>query len=180
MEEAQNLWRSCQSEVHMITARDLDKEGNTGAAPVEWRKRRKLPMIERPRSAPIYAGQVDFRKISGAGHASNVHDVCENCYSYKWKNAANWAISWLPCHNSWYPFRNSSAIILKHLPQKMIMHPSSHSIVAKHPVFHQYILCGTTEHIPTLGVSQPPKHHGLTQGKTHSMGSKCWLVLKAE
>ena len=30
-------------------------------------------------------------------------------------------------------------------------HLQSHPIVAKHPVFHQYILCGTTEHIPTLG-----------------------------
>ena len=34
-------------------------------------------MIERPPSAPIYAGQVDFRKLSGAGPASNVHDVCD-------------------------------------------------------------------------------------------------------
>ena len=35
MEEAQNLLRSCQSEVHIIIARDPDKEGKTGAAPVE-------------------------------------------------------------------------------------------------------------------------------------------------
>ena len=83
MEEAQNLLRSCQCEVDIIIARDPDKEGNTEANHVERRKRQKLPMIERPQSAPIYAGQVDFRKISGAGHASNVHDVCENCYSYK-------------------------------------------------------------------------------------------------
>ena len=44
-------------------------------APVERRKRRKLPMIERPRSAPIYAGQVDFRAQSGC--LPNVHDVCD-------------------------------------------------------------------------------------------------------
>jgi len=75
MEEARNLLRSCQGEVDIIIARDPDKEGSAGAAPVERRKRRKLPMIERPRSAPIYAGQVDFRKLSGA--ASNVHDVCD-------------------------------------------------------------------------------------------------------
>jgi len=75
MEEARNLLRSCQGEVDIIIARDPDKEGGTGAAPVERRKRRKLPMIERPRSAPIYAGQVDFRKLSGT--ASNVHDVCD-------------------------------------------------------------------------------------------------------
>lgn len=77
MEEARNLLRSCQGDVDIIIARDPDKEGNTGAAPVERRKRRKLPMIERPRSAPIYAGQVDFRKLSGLGPASNVHDVCD-------------------------------------------------------------------------------------------------------
>ena len=35
MEEAQNLLRSCQGEVDIIIARDPDKEGNTGAAPVE-------------------------------------------------------------------------------------------------------------------------------------------------
>merc|ERR1719350_91972 len=77
MEEARNLLRSCQGEVDIIIARDPEKEPVAPAAPVERRKRRKLPMIERPRSAPIYAGQVDFRKLSGAGPASNVHDVCD-------------------------------------------------------------------------------------------------------
>ena len=45
------------------------------AAPVERRRRRKLPMIERPKSAPIYPGMVDFRMISETGN--NVHDVCD-------------------------------------------------------------------------------------------------------
>lgn len=75
MEEARNLLRSCQGEVDIIIARDPEKEPVAPAAPVERRKRRKLPMIERPRSAPIYAGQVDFRKLSGC--LSNVHDVCD-------------------------------------------------------------------------------------------------------
>jgi len=75
MEEAQSLLRSCQGEVDIIIARDPDKEGTAGVAPVERRRRRKLPTIERPKSAPIYAGQVDFRKLSGT--ASNVHDVCD-------------------------------------------------------------------------------------------------------
>ena len=75
MEEARNLLRSCQGEVDIIIARDLDKEGTAGDAPVERRKRRKLPTIERPRSAPIYAGQVDFRNLSR--NASNGHNVCK-------------------------------------------------------------------------------------------------------
>ena len=45
MEEAQNLLRSCQGEVDIIIARDPDKEGNNGAAPVEQRKMLKLPLI---------------------------------------------------------------------------------------------------------------------------------------
>ena len=87
---------------HPPAPRDPEREppAPTAAAPVERRKRRKLPMIERPRSAPIYAGnsrifmflsychpkvnmkhrsspsgQVDFRKLSGC--LSNVHDVCD-------------------------------------------------------------------------------------------------------
>jgi len=75
MEEARNLLRSCQGEVDIIIARDLDKECTAGDVPVERRRRRKLPTIERPRSTPIYAGQVDFRKLSE--NASNVHDVCD-------------------------------------------------------------------------------------------------------
>ena len=75
MEEARNLLRSCEGEVDIIIARDPDKEGTAGVAPVERRKRRKLPTIERPRSAPVYAGQGDFRKLSET--ASNVHDLCD-------------------------------------------------------------------------------------------------------
>ena len=43
---------------HPPAPRDPEREppAPTAAAPVERRKRRKLPMIERPRSAPIYAG----------------------------------------------------------------------------------------------------------------------------
>ena len=66
MEEARNLLRNCQGEVDIIVARDPDRDTPTAAAaPVERRKRRKLPMIERPRSAPIYAGQVDFSQMGG-------------------------------------------------------------------------------------------------------------------
>jgi len=79
MEEARNLLRSCQGEVDIIIARDPEKDigtaTSTNAPPVERRRRRKLPTIERPRSAPIYAGQVDFKKLAGIN--SNVHDVCD-------------------------------------------------------------------------------------------------------
>ena len=49
MEEARNLLRYCQGEVDIIIARDPEKDKTPGNAPVERRKRRKLPMIERPR-----------------------------------------------------------------------------------------------------------------------------------
>ena len=65
MEEARNLLRACHGEVDIILARDPDK--SAGNAPVERRKRRKLPMIERPRSAPIYA--VDFSALPPADAA---------------------------------------------------------------------------------------------------------------
>ena len=69
MDEARHLLRSCHGDVDIILAREggQDSAGgpaaaaNAPAAPVERRKRRKLPMIERPKSAPIYAGMVDFR-----------------------------------------------------------------------------------------------------------------------
>ena len=78
MEEARSLLRSCQGEVDIIIARDPDKEQTqtSGVAPVERRKRRKLPMIERPKSAPIYATQVDFSKMSAA-NTSNVHNMVD-------------------------------------------------------------------------------------------------------
>jgi len=83
MDEARHLLRSCHGDVDIILAREGGQEPVGGqasavatpAAPVERRKRRKLPMIERPKSAPIYAGMVDFRMISDSG--SNVHDICD-------------------------------------------------------------------------------------------------------
>ena len=75
MEEARNLLRYCQGEVDIIIARDPDKDKTQGIAPVERRKRRKLPMIERPRSAPIYTSQLDVSQLSGMH--GNVHDVCD-------------------------------------------------------------------------------------------------------
>jgi hypothetical protein len=101
MEEARNLLRNCRGQVDIILARDPDKDPTATAtnplsnAPVERRRRRKLPMIERPRSAPIYAvaaGQADFFQIatvggggvgsngSIVGGVSNVHDVCDFAY----------------------------------------------------------------------------------------------------
>jgi hypothetical protein len=93
MEEARNLLRNCRGEVDIILARDPDKDKVTpsNAPPVERRRRRKLPMIERPRSAPIYAtitaaGQVDYFQAAaggvggGGGGGANVHDVCDFAY----------------------------------------------------------------------------------------------------
>ena len=60
MEGAKMLLRNSSGEVDIILARDTEdasQEKSTSAgqtAPVERRRRRKLPMIERPRSAPIY------------------------------------------------------------------------------------------------------------------------------
>jgi hypothetical protein len=71
MEEARNVLRSTTaSEVDIILAREpaqddvngngnvLFNNNNNLANPVERRKRRKLPNIERPRSAPIHHHQV--------------------------------------------------------------------------------------------------------------------------
>jgi hypothetical protein len=97
MEEARNLLRNCKGQVDIILARDPDKDKisvSSVAAPVERRRRRKLPTIERPRSAPIYAvtaEQADFYQlaaagvgggagISGGGGGTNVHDVCDFAY----------------------------------------------------------------------------------------------------
>ena len=57
MEEARTLLRNCHGDVDIIIARDVTSNTGAGAAPappVERRKRRRLPPIERPRSAPIY------------------------------------------------------------------------------------------------------------------------------
>ena len=75
------MLRTCHGDVDIIIARDGGQAGQPAGQsggpqpPVERRKRRKLPMIERPKSAPIYAGQVDFRMISDSGN--NVHDICD-------------------------------------------------------------------------------------------------------
>ena len=65
MEEARGLLRSCSGDVDIILAREPDQDQGTAhaqtAAPVERRRRRRLPTIERPKSAPIYNGLVDFR-----------------------------------------------------------------------------------------------------------------------
>ena len=68
MEDAKTLLRNCQGDVDIIIARDMEAKSlpsaiTTPAAPVERRRRRKLPMIERPRSAPIYDEQIDFRSL---------------------------------------------------------------------------------------------------------------------
>lgn len=70
MDEAKSLLKTCGPEVDIILARDPDlqqvaekvqtanvqSESNSTSAmgPVERRRRRKLPPIERPRSAPIH------------------------------------------------------------------------------------------------------------------------------
>jgi len=64
MDEARAALRSCGKEVDIILARDVAGEESasevtpaapaSGLNPVERRKRRKLPSIERPRSAPIH------------------------------------------------------------------------------------------------------------------------------
>jgi hypothetical protein len=92
MEEARNLLRNCRGQVDIILARDPDKDKvsvSSIAAPVERRRRRKLPTIERPRSAPIYAvtaEQADFYQLAAAGvggvngGVTNVHNVCDFAY----------------------------------------------------------------------------------------------------
>ena len=65
MEEARGLLRSCSGDVDIILAREGGPQPGPAhaqtAAPVERRRRRRLPTIERPKSAPIYNGLVDFR-----------------------------------------------------------------------------------------------------------------------
>ena len=68
MEEARTLLRNCHGDVDIIIARDPSPachvSSNVPAAPVERRKRRRLPLIERPRSAPIYDENIDFQRLS--------------------------------------------------------------------------------------------------------------------
>ena len=64
MDEAKGLLRTCGPDVDIILARDPDQWNcpsslessnmSSGMGPVERRRRRKLPPIERPRSAPIH------------------------------------------------------------------------------------------------------------------------------
>ena len=66
MDEAKGLLRTCGPDVDIILARDPDQwnqiptslessnTASSGMGPVERRRRRKLPPIERPRSAPIH------------------------------------------------------------------------------------------------------------------------------
>eukprot|EP00095_Tigriopus_kingsejongensis_P003917 maker-scaffold85_size395806-snap-gene-2.22 protein:Tk03917 transcript:maker-scaffold85_size395806-snap-gene-2.22-mRNA-1 annotation:"PREDICTED: uncharacterized protein LOC103515305" len=88
MEEARGVLRSCGSEVDIILARD-PQDGRESSqepphpapshtlataapTPVERRKRRKLPHIERPRSAPIH----DFMR-NGTTSSGSVHSINE-------------------------------------------------------------------------------------------------------
>ena len=67
MEGAKMLLRNSSGQVDIIIARETEqtiqeRTTSTGqTAPVERRRRRKLPMIERPRSAPIYDLPADLR-----------------------------------------------------------------------------------------------------------------------
>ena len=65
MEEARNNLRKCHGDIDIIIARDLMSPVTSAApaAPVERRRRRRLPHIERPRSAPIYDEHLDFRTL---------------------------------------------------------------------------------------------------------------------
>ena len=65
MEEARGLLRACAGDVDIILAREASAQAQSAqsAAPVERRRRRRLPTIERPKSAPI-SGMVDFRSDS--------------------------------------------------------------------------------------------------------------------
>lgn len=102
MEEARNVLRTCGPDVDIILARDpepqqTDKQQqqqqqqdkmvfvdphvgqNVGPTPVERRRRRKLPPIERPRSAPIHhipmANRGDGLSSSTPSGGGSVHDL---------------------------------------------------------------------------------------------------------
>ena len=66
--------------IDIILARDPDateKSGTgVGPTPVERRRRRKLPLIERPRSAPVHASPETILR-SGPGHNGSTN--CLNC-----------------------------------------------------------------------------------------------------
>ena len=107
MEEARNLLRSCEGEVDIILARDPgdlpplpSSHGEASAQtssnsnnPVERRKRRKLPLIERPRSAPIHdafmrmqqqggnVGSTSGQQQQQQHHPHNQYSTASNCDS---------------------------------------------------------------------------------------------------
>ena len=76
MEEARTNLRNCHGDIDIIIARDIAPLV-TAAAPVERRRRRRLPQVERPRSAPIYDEQLsDFRSLI----SSPAQSECESEY----------------------------------------------------------------------------------------------------
>ena len=81
MEEARTNLRNCHGDIDIIIARDIGPV-MASAAPVERRRRRRLPQIERPRSAPIYDEQVDFRALV----SSPAQSECESEYRVSHNN----------------------------------------------------------------------------------------------
>ena len=79
MEEARHILGACGPEIDIIVAREPSLAGSTrpgaaspaatasGAAAQERRKRRKLPNIDRPQSAPIYKNVVTERTVMSGG-----------------------------------------------------------------------------------------------------------------
>ena len=76
MEQARHILGTCGPEIDIIVARDPHVKAPPSAAPTpshntsnigERRKRRKLPTIERPQSAPIYNNVVTERTIMSNG-----------------------------------------------------------------------------------------------------------------
>ena len=76
MEQARHILGTCGPEIDIIVARDPHVKPPPSAAPTpshntsnigERRKRRKLPTIERPQSAPIYNNVVTERTIMSNG-----------------------------------------------------------------------------------------------------------------
>ena len=79
MEEARTNLRNCHGDIDIIIARDIGPL-MASAAPVERRRRRRLPQIERPRSAPIY--DEDFRALV----SSPAQSECESEYRVSHNN----------------------------------------------------------------------------------------------
>jgi hypothetical protein len=88
MEEAKDLLKTCGPEVDVILARDPDvgqsalvetlpQTTTVSHGPVERRRRRKLPPIERPRSAPIHNIPLanDYQMQMQQTNSGSVHDL---------------------------------------------------------------------------------------------------------